>query len=153
MHKCVCMCVYICMCMYVSMCQLYVHRHAWISVCVCMYVCVFPDMNKCMYACFLINMYICTQTWINVSMYMYECMQTNKHECLYISISHAWVSIYILCMWLEMLECIHLCLHACELMAINNMTSITGIHIFHIIGIYPWTDMPATLHVFAPQNS
>ena len=34
-----------------------------------------------------------------------------------------------------------------KLAAINNMTRNTGIHTFHIIGICPWTDMPATQHI------
>ena len=35
-----------------------------------------------------------------------------------------------------------------EFTAINNVTRSTGIHIFQITGICPWTNMPATLHVF-----
>ena len=33
-----------------------------------------------------------------------------------------------------------------ELTPINNVTRTTGIHTCHIIGICPWTNIPATLH-------
>ena len=36
-----------------------------------------------------------------------------------------------------------------ELTAINNVTRSTGTCTFHIIGIWPWTNVPAILHMFA----
>ena len=35
-----------------------------------------------------------------------------------------------------------------EFTTINNMTRSTGIHTLHIIDISPWTNMPATLHIY-----
>ena len=51
-----------------------------------------------------------------------------------------------------MLECMHLYLHAYNLTAINSVTRNTAIHTFHIIGIYPGTNMPTTLHIFVPLH-
>ena len=34
--------------------------------------------------------------------------------------------------------------------AINNVTSSTGIHIFHITNKYAWTNILATLHLYVP---
>ena len=39
-----------------------------------------------------------------------------------------------------------------ELNAINNVTRITGIHTFHICGICLWTNIPSTLHTYAPMH-
>ena len=39
-----------------------------------------------------------------------------------------------------------------ELHAVNNVIRNTGIHIFHITGIYPWTNMPATMHIYVPLH-
>ena len=39
-----------------------------------------------------------------------------------------------------------------ELNAINNVTRSTDIHIFHITDIYPWTNMPMTLHMYVPLH-
>ena len=35
-----------------------------------------------------------------------------------------------------------------ELSVITNVTRSTGIHTSHIIGIFLWTNMPATLHMY-----
>ena len=42
-----------------------------------------------------------------------------------------------------------------DLARINNVTRNTGIHTFHIIGIYPWSNMPVTvtLHIYVPPHS
>ena len=39
-----------------------------------------------------------------------------------------------------------------ELNAISNVTRSTGIHIFHITGMCPWTNMPTTLHKYVPLH-
>ena len=39
-----------------------------------------------------------------------------------------------------------------ELNTINNVTRSTAIHTFHIIGICPWTNMPAPLHINVPLH-
>ena len=39
-----------------------------------------------------------------------------------------------------------------ELNAINNVTRSSGIHTFHITGLCPWTNMPATLHNYVPLH-
>ena len=41
------------------------------------------------------------------------------------------------CLWLDMLECMHLCLHAYGLTEINNVTMRPGRNTFHIIGMCP----------------
>ena len=39
-----------------------------------------------------------------------------------------------------------------ELNAMNYVTMTTGMHIFHITGICPWKNMPATLHTCVPLH-
>ena len=39
-----------------------------------------------------------------------------------------------------------------ELNAINNVTSNTAIHTSHITDICPWTNRPATLHIYVPLH-
>ena len=39
-----------------------------------------------------------------------------------------------------------------EINIINNVTRSSGSHKFYIIGICPWTNMPATLHIDAPLH-
>ena len=39
-----------------------------------------------------------------------------------------------------------------ELTTIDNMIRNTSIHTFHIIGIYPWTNIPTRLHIYFPVH-
>ena len=39
-----------------------------------------------------------------------------------------------------------------EFTTINNVNRSTGIHTFHITGICPWTNMPATLYIYVPLH-
>ena len=39
-----------------------------------------------------------------------------------------------------------------ELIEINSVTRSTDIHTFYIIGICPWTNMLAKLHIYAPLH-
>ena len=39
-----------------------------------------------------------------------------------------------------------------ELTIINSATRCTAIHVFHFIGICPWTNMPATSHIYVPLH-
>ena len=90
-------------------------------------------MHICMYVC----MYVDRQTWVSVCLYQ-SCM--SFHVCF-----HEYV-------WLEMLGCMHLYLYAYAFIAIKNVIRSTGVHIFHIIGLFPWTTMPAILHIFVPLH-
>ena len=39
-----------------------------------------------------------------------------------------------------------------ELNAMNNVTRSTGIHVFHITALCPWTNMPPTLYKYIPLH-